>query len=389
MQKLIKYISLNYSILDAYLIRNLLPSFIFSIVICSIIAELIGISFEQVKYITERDLFWVVSIYIHYLKLPSFITIALPYAALFSTLFTYTRLSRNSEIIALQSFGFSLYRLAIPALIIGIFGSTIMLTLNELIVPGANYKAAMVFEKQMNVDRNSLSKYNKKNIIYQEYSQELDNLSNPQNLKVIFFAESFDGNKILDIIILNFHNHKLREMILSNSAEWNRKENKWKLTDGERNLVASNGSFGERIKFKTLLINSVSRNLWDYINFNREHREMYTWELYKKLSIIQNTEDIKAILQLKIDIFRRYTNPCSCFIFALLGCSAGMSRQSKVNSISRRFILVTAAILIYYTLNFLMNYFCLSQVMPITWGIWIPSFVATAIATLILINSNK
>ncbi|MBE9215561.1 LptF/LptG family permease [Plectonema cf. radiosum LEGE 06105] len=389
MQKLIKSIALKYSILDAYLIKNILPSFIFSLVICSIVAELIGISFEQIRYITEWELSVAISIYIHYLKLPSFIAIALPYAILFSTLFTYTRLSRNSEIIALQSFGVSLYRLAFPAFVIGILASTMMFSLNELIVPSANYKAAMVFEKEMNVDRNILDKYHKRNIIYKEYSAELETSKKQQNLKFILFAESFKEGKLLDIIILNYSNHKLTEIINSNSAEWDKNHQKWKLNDGERNLLTSNGNFGERIYFKILFINNISKNLWDYINLNRDHREMHIWELYKKLTIIKNMEDIKAMLKLKIAIFRRYTNPCSCFIFALLGCSAGINRQSKANSISRRFILVVTVILIYYTLNFLVNYFCLSQVIPISWGMWIPNVVAITIAIFILMYNNQ
>ena len=116
---------------------------------------------------------------------------------------------------------------------------------------------------------------------------------------------------------------------------------------------------------------------------------MHIWELYEKLNIIQNMEDVKAITKLKIDIFRRYINPWTCFLFALLGCAAGINRQSKTNSISRRFILVVAAILVYYTLNFLMNYFCLSQVIPIHWGMFIPAFVMVAMAMSILVYNNQ
>mgnify|MGYP001799742693 CR=1 FL=1 len=389
MQKPIKYISFKYSILDTYLIKSILPGFIFSIIVCSIVAELIGISFEQVKFVTEWDLPITTSIYIHYLKLPSFIVIALPYAVLFSIMFAYTRLSRSSEIIALQSFGVSLYRLTIPALVVGVLATLMMFSLNELIVPTANYKAAIALEKQMNVDRNILGKYNKENIIYKEYSDASENSNEPQNLKFILFAEKFTQGKLLNLIILNYDNHKLTEIINSNSAEWDKKQQKWKLNNGERNLLISNGNFGERIYFKNLFINKISGNLWDYINLNRVHREMHIWELYEKLNIIQNMEDVKAITKLKIDIFRRYINPWTCFLFALLGCAAGINRQSKTNSISRRFILVVAAILVYYTLNFLMNYFCLSQVIPIHWGMLIPAFVMVAMAMSILVYNNQ
>ncbi len=38
-----------------------------------------------------------------------------------------------------------------------------------LIIPRANYQAAMVLEQQLNIDRTQLAKYNKKEIIYQEF----------------------------------------------------------------------------------------------------------------------------------------------------------------------------------------------------------------------------
>ena len=389
MKKLIKYILPNYSILNIYLTRNILLCFIFSIIVCSIVAELIGISFEQIRLITEWDLPLTTSIYVHYLKLPSFVSIALPYAVLFSVMFAYTGLSRNSEIIALQSFGVSLYRLTIPALVVGFFAATMMFSLSELIVPSANYKAAMALEKQMNVDRNVLDKYHNKNIIYKEYSNVSVQSSEEKSLKLILFAEKFRQGKLLNLIILKYDNHKLTEIINCNSAEWDKKYQKWKLNNGEKKLLTNNRNFGKRIYFKYILINNISENLWKYINLNRDHREMYIWELYEKLNIIQHMEDVKAITKLKVDIFRRYISPLTCFTFAILGCATGINRQSKTYSITRRFILVVASILIYHTLNFLMNYFCLSQVIPIRWGMFIPAFILFTIAISILVYNNQ
>ena len=388
MKKLIKYISPNSSILDIYLTKNILLCFIFSIIFCSIVAELIGISFEQVRLITEWDLPLTTSIYVHYLKLPSFVAIALPYAVLFSVMFAYTGLSRNSEIIALQSFGVSLYRLTIPALVVGFFAAMMMFSLSELIVPSANYKAAMALEKQMNVDRSVLDKYHNKNIIYKEYSS-VSAQSNEKILKLILFAEKFRQGKLLNLIILKYDNHKLTEIINCNSAEWDKKYQKWKLNNGEKNLLTNNDSFGKRIYFKYISINNISENLWNYINLNRDHREMYIWELYEKLNIIQHMEDVKTITKLKVDIFRRYVSPLTCFAFAILGCATGINRQSKIDSITRRFILIVASILIYHTLNFLMNYFCLSQVIPIRWGMFIPAFIVFTIAMSILVYNNQ
>ncbi|MGB3653664.1 MAG: LptF/LptG family permease [Rivularia sp. (in: cyanobacteria)] len=92
---------------------------------------------------------------------------AVPFAFLIATIIIYTKLSNKNEIIALQSVGISLYRLIIPALAIAIIFAIIMFVFQELIIPRANYQAAMVLDQQLNIDRTQLSKYNKKEIIYQ------------------------------------------------------------------------------------------------------------------------------------------------------------------------------------------------------------------------------
>jgi hypothetical protein len=44
-------IGLNFRLLDSYLIGRFLPAFIFSVAICTIFGELIGITFEQIQFI--------------------------------------------------------------------------------------------------------------------------------------------------------------------------------------------------------------------------------------------------------------------------------------------------------------------------------------------------
>ena len=105
--------------------------------------------------------------------------------------------------------------------------------------------------------------------------------------------------------------------------------------------------------------------------------------------ILGRETDQGAEVYFRVDIFRRYISPLTCFTFAILGCATGINRQSKTDSITRRFILVVASTLIYHTFNFLMNYFCLSQVIPIHWGMFVPAFIVFTIAMSILVYNNQ
>jgi hypothetical protein len=51
----------------------------------------------------------------------------------------------------------------------------------------------------MNIDRTQLAKYNKKQIIYPEFSSTTTNKSTKtnQNLKLLFLADKFDGKQMI------------------------------------------------------------------------------------------------------------------------------------------------------------------------------------------------
>ncbi|MFM6812399.1 MAG: LptF/LptG family permease, partial [Dolichospermum sp.] len=98
------------SLLERYLISEIIPILLFTIVIVTVVAESIGISFEQFSFLLTEQISLGTLIYLHILKLPEFIVFAVPIAILMTTIFVYDKLSSTREIIALQSCGISLYK---------------------------------------------------------------------------------------------------------------------------------------------------------------------------------------------------------------------------------------------------------------------------------------
>lgn len=187
------------SLLERYLISQLITPLLFSIVIVTVVAESIGISFEQFRFLMEEKLSFDVLIYLHILKLPEFIIYSLPIATLMATIFTYQKLSENSEIIALQNCGLSLCRLVYPGLIIGLLLTILILMLNEVVVPPANYKAAITLEKHLNIIRENLRNHD---IFYVEISNDKTvNLGSKRKyLKYLFYAEELTNIEICSFI---------------------------------------------------------------------------------------------------------------------------------------------------------------------------------------------
>ena len=64
---------------DYYIAKEILPALTFYVSICTIISEVIGISFEQAKLTIEQEVPISIAVYIHLLKLPHFIYLSLPF----------------------------------------------------------------------------------------------------------------------------------------------------------------------------------------------------------------------------------------------------------------------------------------------------------------------
>lgn len=368
---------LRITLLDKYIIKELIPIFLFSLVLCCILGELIGISFEQIKFAVEEDLPIDIIFYIHLLKLPSFICIALPFSLLIATIIIFTKLSNNKEIIALQSVGIASHRSIVPTLAIACILTLAMFVVQELIIPAANYQAAIIIEKELNIDRSKLAKYNKQNIVYKEFAIN----HRHKHLKLLFFAESFDGKKMNDITLVKLQNKQIKEIVIARSAQWNEQEKQWELFYGRFNLLSSNNTYIISDDFKELSL-KLSRKILDYVNHERDNREMNINDLYQRLAIVKHTGNAKKIRELQINIQERYAAPVTCLIFTFLGSTLGISsfKKSSCNSLG----IAAIVICVYYSTQFLSNALSVAEVIPIFWGVWFPNFNGLSIGWFIL-----
>jgi len=73
---------------------------------------------------------------------PQFVYYVLPLSALVGTLVTIGLLTKSSELIVMRACGVSLYRTALPLVVIGLFWSGALFGLEETLLAGANRKAA-------------------------------------------------------------------------------------------------------------------------------------------------------------------------------------------------------------------------------------------------------
>jgi lipopolysaccharide export system permease protein len=95
--------------------------FVFGILIFTLIFVAGDLLFQAAKLIIEKGIALGVVVRLFLYRLPEVVALTLPMSCLLSTLLGMTRLSSNSELIALKSLGVSFYRILRPVVAAAFF----------------------------------------------------------------------------------------------------------------------------------------------------------------------------------------------------------------------------------------------------------------------------
>ncbi|MDA0662421.1 MAG: LPS export ABC transporter permease LptF [Proteobacteria bacterium] len=120
--------------LTRYILKQILIATVFvAIILC--FAIWLTQSLRLVDLIINRGLPLSMFIYMALLLLPRFLTIVLPIAVFCATLFTYNRLTTDSEIVVMRSAGISQLTIARPGLFAGALAACVMAFINLYLLP--------------------------------------------------------------------------------------------------------------------------------------------------------------------------------------------------------------------------------------------------------------
>lgn len=353
----------NITLIDRYIITNLIPLFGFGLGLFSSLALAIGVLFEYIQRIANQGLPLLTALKLLFLKLPEFIVLATPMAILLATVLTYAKLSRHNEIIALLSFGISPRRIIIPGICFSLLVAIVTFYFNDCVVPVTNHSAAITLENFFNIDR---AKLKSQEIIYQDYQTTRE--SETPDLKYIFYAQRMENQTLKKAMVIQFQERALDQITWTELAHWNEKTNHWDLQKG-----ALYNSKNREIKtFQTTAL-SLSRKPYDFANHFLDNREMNLAQSYERLSLIEPTENTKLIKELKISIQEKYALPFSSLVFGLIG--AALSIHPTRDKQRNRYGLILLIILLFFILRFVAISLSMTEIVPIWLGVWFPNIL--------------
>ncbi len=365
-----KFTFVKISILDRYLLNQLIFFFIFSVSLFASVGVTIGTVSDLTYKINEHNLPLTFAILVFLLKIPEYTAYALPIGTLLTTLLVYGRLNSDRELIALRSAGISLYRIMAPAIAFSILITGITFFFNELVVPAANHQATLLQNPFLGETDFDLQR---KDIFYPEYQ---DLTSNDRQLKRLYYAEKFDGRQLKNITIITWSEDKLNQVITAKFARWNNKQQVWQLIEGQKETLTDSLIFTEIEQFNYQEI-SLPATFFKLVTVAKSPEEMNLKQAQTYLNLIANNNSLKNIRLFQVRIQQKMAFPSICFVFSLVGATLG-SAHSTINR-SQGFGLCVAIVFSYYLVGFMTGSLGIAGLISPFLSAWIPNFLGLGV----------
>ena len=377
-KNIIKYsqnISRGIPIIDRWLLGQLVPPLLFSISAFTVVSLSVGVMFDLIRKIVEFGLPISLAIQVMFLKLPGFLVLSFPMSVLLSTLLAYGKLSANSEILALRSLGIKTSRLIIPALILSLFMTGLTFYFNNSLVPLTNnYSEALLRDglgKSVSIERGH-------DIFFKGYGSYTDlktNESTERNtfLNQIFFSRVVEDNVMKNVTVLDFSKLGYKQILSANQGVFDAKKSAWIFSDGRLITLDEDGRTTS-IGFEKYVY-PLGDGPLKVSKISDDANKMTLNQAFAAKKLYEETGNAREARKMSVRIQEKFTLPCACLVFGLIGSSLG-SKSNLRSSKSQGFGLSVILILFYYILSFVSSSLGVKGTLTPFFSAWLPVFIS-------------
>ncbi|MBF0361901.1 MAG: LptF/LptG family permease [Oligoflexia bacterium] len=286
----------------------------------------------------------------------SFLPLAVPLAVLFASIYSLNRLSSDSELLAMRSFGHSLLKMFMPFLTIGILIAVALYSLHMKVIPAAEVKLKVIMASL--ATKGVLT-----DIKPAQFFTDIPNIT-------IYAEKVANEGKLLTNVFMNIKEDSEKErakekiimakqgMLYDVSPNAYSGNFKLKLIEGNIIQVEKDNKVKgdtEKILFKeylyplpkTQLIKGFTAK--DSMRSTRELMEVIKGFYSGGNKFFTLEKDIE-IIRSELELYLRVNNSLLCFIFTLLGFSLGIQRGRGKNQNSVSVSLIV--LVLYYAILF-------------------------------------
>ncbi|WP_299487570.1 LptF/LptG family permease [Acaryochloris sp. IP29b_bin.137] len=297
----------------------------------------IGALFDVLRRLAEGDVSGTHALQVLALQLPQFIVLSLPMSMLLATLFTYSQLAKSNELMALRACGTDLYRLIRPVFCFSLIVAVATLSMSEWVVPRATITADRLLAQHPGGVTASIPA---QDMVHQTYRHH--------HLTQLFYAQTYDGQALHQVTILQYQNRHLRHLWLAEQARWDPPRRQWILEQGTHYTLNPKTQLYQRVvSFQRHSIQAASPQ--DIAMASRPTLSM--GETYALLQHMQPSGDQHYRQRLQVRLHSQMAFPWVGVGFTLIGAALGNQATQKRASLG--FGLSSLLIFAYYTFSFI------------------------------------
>jgi len=363
-------------LIDRWLLGQIIPPMLFAISAFTVISLSVGVMFDLIRKIVEFGLPLLIAIKVLLLSLPSFLVLSFPMAVLLSTLLAYGKLSNNSELLALKSLGIKTSRIIAPAIALSIFMTGLTFYFNDNLVPRSNKLAEATLRVGMGSSFSGEKR--KKNIMFSKYGSKINSVNKKPTkrnnyLTHIFHASRYENKLMKKVTLLDFSRQDFQQILKAKTGRFDKKSSSWIFSDGSIVSIDPNGRT-TNIQFKEYTYPFVEGPL-ELARVPKDANEMSLKQALKAEMIYKKSGNLKEIRRIQVRIQEKFTLPCACIVFGLIGSSLG-SKSNLRSSKSQGFGMSVILILIYYVMSFVFSSFGVKGLLSPILAAWLPVFIS-------------
>lgn len=350
------------STLDRFIIKELMGPFLFGVMAFTLIMVAGGLLFKLTDLIIEKGVSLSVVGRLFIYELPSVVVLTLPMSCLLAALLGFSKMSANSEIVALKAAGVSFSRISRPVLVAA-FGITILsLALNETVVPLSKIAAQNVMRYEVVREKPALLK--------EQVFLRSSGLSSEELRRIVYINKLYARSGTMEgLVVQEFKGADLVRLTTARKGTWI--DGIWYLDDGDvfevknRNAVELTLHFKRQVLPIRLTPQQISRS-------TAKPDDMSCFELIKYIEILKAQG--KSVEPLWVAFYLRLAVPWACVILALIGATLGV-RPIRKGSASVGFGQSILIVFVYYVVMSMGRSLGQAGHIPPLLGAWLPNLL--------------
>ncbi len=334
----------NIKIIDRYIFLQVFGATVVCILLFSIIWIAPEILLRTVQRVLNGTYTIEMGVSAILCEIPKILGNALPVGVFLGTLFTFDKLSKDSEVTILRACGASFYRIIASALVLGLIITFFSFFVRDRLIPYASMKYDIM--KRYNAGTHFVFPV-----------KTADN-----NMEKVIIIPDFRNYTINDVVVLNFSNSAqykgksaLKNIYMADYATYNEQTHEWKIENASVYNITPDGVYNKVYKQKGIKIldGETGANAYQLMKYSlKRDRDMTNKELKKYVYLLKKESMDDEYRFMFNKYLQRFSQSLIAILFVILGALLGFSKPRDQRLIG--FTIAVLTVFLYYiTMPFL------------------------------------